>query len=982
MMSIIVSSDSIHRGRRHVERVMDAWLPRLSSTVWGGYLSQESIKKIVDELNSCPRGTKNTMAVSIIWQHDHRFEQIFFVGNRKRLEEGLAALGVAKSKRPNRKIPEFIRNLMLAARLGGKTHDLGKATPYYQQLFRGEQSEKGLRHECISAQILNNLSLYGTPALDEAEPAPQPIKLAKLTDWGAATLAAVATHHGKRAHALSRPQKAFQLSRTPRQLNERLADEIASLAHKLAKRTMADTAFPLALFSTRMSLMLGDYAQSSFEKSMAYGQSGECHAKAQKDVMYAKSDPLVPLRAHLDNVAARAESTAKNLFLYDWPALAPFEKPALMKSAPAGRFRWQHQAEYLIRKIGLGEHDASFIVLAAETGSGKTIGGYRIMSALRNDRPRFNFAVGFGALAVQTEAEYRTALGLSACQVALVVGKRFRKQAGQTDKNTADIDEEIEVLHGQSHTIPETLESALSNKMRKIISTPIIVTTIDHLAHVAAMNKGDDIPSALRLATSDMFIDEIDSFDAQGLHVIARLAYLCGIYARHFVISSATVTPEIVRLLHHAWREGYRIYQSIFGGKAYMALITNVEQADDNLSKVFAQDEIEVMIEHMGYIAQVITRRCETSPRFLELLPLERRSDQDNGPFEQIFTHCLRLAGQHQQENFSGGFVMFNTAKDAQAFTRWMIDKISETDLDCHVKITCYTSRLSRKNRQKTERFLAKLYNRKNDTWLHAHEYQRLTDKGKKKCIHIVATTSIMGVGRDYDFDWCILEPATEKALIQAVGRVMRHRLQRPGSANVALMENTLHALKSKKKLQGEELFDPHGASPLSGNPLREKSDKAPANIHNLINTLEKASEGFALSQHKVGITSGFRLGEAPSVVDKVDRKYIEYIHHEGRGIERVPAGLSIARFLRDTLKKEADNPLISPRVDNITLRQRDQTETVKLDETEKNIHFVEIEDESMFALPLKHEPDDEIVVYLSLSKINYNPNLGYFSGQ
>lgn len=974
MMSIIVSSDSVHKGRRHVERVMDAWLPRISSNTWAGYLSRESIKKIVEQLNSCARGTKNTMAVSIIWEHDHRFEQIAFVGNRKRLEEGLAALGKAKTKFSNRKTPDFIKSLMLAARLAGKTHDLGKATDFYQRWFLGGERDISIRHERISAQILNNLFSMGKIALDDAEPVRHSIDLYGLPDWQAIALAAVATHHGKREEAFSKPDKAFELIAAPRQMSDRLADEIATLADRLKDRPMPEAAYPLALFSARMGLMLGDYAQSSFEKSMAYAQEGEWHTEPKKGAIYAKSKPLVPLRAHLDNVASRAQNVAKAIFQHDWPALAPFEKPDLMKRTPKGRFAWQHRAEYLIRGMNLVEHDAAFIVLAAETGSGKTLGGYRIMSALRDDRPRFNFAVGFGALAVQTEVEYRSMLGLSQDQAALVVGKRFRKQEEISDKDE-EFDEEIEVLHGRDDAIPESLKSALNNKMRRIIATPVVVTTIDHLVSAAAMSKGDDIPSALRLATSDMFIDEIDSFDARGLHVIARLAFICGLYGRHFVTSSATVTPEIVKMLHHAWREGYSTYQSVFGGQAHMAFITNAEENGNNLSAAMDGEDIEGMIKHMKHAGGVISKRAGAAVRFLDILPLER--GEKEAQFERIFKACLALAEHHGQENMSGGFVMFNTASDAQWFTVWMLDRL-KSDPDTNVKITCYTNRLSRKNRQKVERFLGELYNRKDDAWRHSEHYMRLTDNSRKKCVHIIATTSIMGVGRDYDFDWCVLEASTEKSLIQAAGRVQRHRLTRPEAANVLLMESTLKALTSKKRLRGADLFERRGTSPVLDDPL--KNAGAPTKVIAPIRGLEKACDGFALNKHKAGITSCFRLTDPVSKIDEVDRRYVEYVHHECRGVQRVRTGVSVARFLHEALRKNASNPFVSTKFDSITLREHDWKVTLYLDQTEKNISFEEIEGErSMFALPLKHEPGDEIMIYYKSSEVRYNPNLGYF---
>lgn len=62
-----------------------------------------------------------------------------------------------------------------------------------------------------------------------------------------------------------------------------------------------------------------------------------------------------------------------------------------------------------------------------------------------------------------------------------------------------------------------------------------------------------------------------------------------------------------------------------------------------------------------------------------------------------------------------------------------------------------------------------------------------------RTCPFIVVATPVEEVGRDHDFDWAVLEPSSAQSLVQAAGRVNRHRFLRlEGTYNIAILQYNL----------------------------------------------------------------------------------------------------------------------------------------------------------------------------------------------
>ena len=112
----------------------------------------------------------------------------------------------------------------------------------------------------------------------------------------------------------------------------------------------------------------------------------------------------------------------------------------------------------------------------------------------------------------------------------------------------------------------------------------------------------------------------------------------------------------------------------------------------------------------------------------------------------------------------------------------------------------------------------------------------------------IVVATPVEEVGRDHDFDWAVLDVSSAQSLVQAAGRVNRHRLRPCGDApNIAVPQfNWRHCRNSDR---GEP------RAPAFCWPGYEGKDKERYSIHDLAQILP-------WREGRLVITADVRLGE------------------------------------------------------------------------------------------------------------------------
>jgi CRISPR-associated endonuclease/helicase Cas3 len=120
------------------------------------------------------------------------------------------------------------------------------------------------------------------------------------------------------------------------------------------------------------------------------------------------------------------------------------------------------------------------------------------------------------------------------------------------------IEEDSHVLYEGNVTDHPLLSRALANpEIRKLISAPMLVCTVDHLTPATeSLRAGRQIAPMLRLMSSDLILDELDDYDLNDLPALTRLVHWAGLLGARVVLSSATLPPALVEGMFMAYRAG------------------------------------------------------------------------------------------------------------------------------------------------------------------------------------------------------------------------------------------------------------------------------------------------------------------------------------------------------------------------------------------------------------------------------------------
>ena len=264
----------------------------------------------------------------------------------------------------------------------------------------------------------------------------------------------------------------------------------------------------------------------------------------------------------------------------------------LAKPTGVDRFKWQNSAFKLVAKHQQASKDHGFFgVNMASTGAGKTIGNARIMYGLADPKKgaRFTIALGLRVLTLQTGLSFRKNLNLQDDQLAILVGgsahrKLFEMSHAPDTGESTEIAQEVDTRYGaqafgsesSEELVDELIDSSIdyndyealnldtviaNPKARDLLFAPIVTCTVDHLIQASECKRGGKyIAPLLRLLSSDLILDEPDDFDQADLPALTRLMYLAGLMGTRVLLSSATLTPDLVTGLFNAYLSGRHVF--------------------------------------------------------------------------------------------------------------------------------------------------------------------------------------------------------------------------------------------------------------------------------------------------------------------------------------------------------------------------------------------------------------------------------------
>ncbi|EPV2500162.1 type I-F CRISPR-associated helicase Cas3f [Enterobacter hormaechei] len=574
-----------------------------------------------------------------------------------------------------------------------------------------------------------------------------------------------------------------------------------------------DNLFTLHL--SRLSLMLADHFYSS---QPAY--SGWQDDAVQ---IWANSnpEPNQKLDEHNVGVAHHALLMGRSLptLRRALPAIA--RNKAFRERAKDPRFFWQNKAWDVASSLRDKSAEQGFFgINMASTGCGKTFANARIMYALADEQEgcRFSVALGLRTLTLQTGHALQSRLGLDDDTLAVVTGAAAVKelyQGNDTEDNNSASDEAFFASHHYVHyegaTSGGTAQQWLSKEpaLNRLVSAPVLVTTIDHLMPATeGVRGGRQIPAMLRLLTSDLVLDEPDDFDIDDLHALCRLVNWAGMLGSRVLLSSATLPPALTEALFEAYREGRKAWQAACGQSDRPMNICCAWFDEYGAQSQDVADDAHFRRTHGDFVRQRIKRLPEQPRvRLGKLAAVEPQSssktDVVSALAQTLRQQMIALHGLHHSTHNAGKSVSFGLVRMANinplvAVAQTLMALPSPDNYCIHYCV--YHSQHPLAVRAAIEKRLDCAFTRHEPEriWQLPEVKQALASQ-EQHHLFVVLGTSVLEVGRDFDADWGIIEPSSMRSLIQFAGRIQRHRQIVPDNENLVILERNVHALRGEK---------------------------------------------------------------------------------------------------------------------------------------------------------------------------------------
>lgn len=876
-MNVLFISECGKQALEETRRVLDQFAERKGSRVWQTPITQEGLKTVRSLLRKTARKNtavacywirkKNCSQLMWIVGNKKMFNEQGSVPTNRTTRN---RLDMYQDTQMN-----AIQTVALIAGIAGLFHDFGKASILFQQKLehKNQYNYEPSRHEWISIQLFQkfvaqksdtewltdlydgNFSCDGCLDIREIESfdiADLP-PLAQCISW------LILSHHRlpvtrNRKNLTVEAMKKWaedSIDRSWNSLNhtnEAFTKEIeiqnftfpkglpwqsktwCLKAKELSKRALClpnlaeyaclQQALPMHL--SRLALMLADHAYSVKSPNGKW-QDPEYQVAANTD---AKTGRLKQqLDEHCVGVAQYAYLIAKMLPRLQQELPVIEGNRAFKVRAKNHKFKWQDRVYDQIRSIAsCTKHQGFFGVNIASTGTGKTFANARVMYALSESDGNCRFSIGLGlrSLTLQTGQALRNRLGLNEEQVGVRIGSQAFQSLYEDNHELIETEvtdscfDEADHIDFEGDITNSSIFGFIkeSDGIQKLLSSPILVSTIDYLMPASeGIFGGHQIAPILRLFTSDLVLDEPDDFELNDDPALARLVFFAGMMGSRVLLSSATLPKDLVTCLFESYRRGRRYFNAVTG-----------EQKDCPICCA-AMDEF-------GIITQNISNKQEFSTcykNFIELraqklikksehiqmadwLVIDENRHQNN-PIQQLADailkgiyqlsqkHKTRGSGKWEGKTVSTGIVRIANINPMVQLSEILLNTPVRENTRIHYCI--YHSQYPLIIRSNLEKELDVLLKRDkshcDDIFEKPIVKAALQSYPEDHHLFVVLATPVAEVGRDHDYDWAIIEPSSMRSIIQMSGRVQRHRRLMQTDPNILILNKNLKAIKGSK---------------------------------------------------------------------------------------------------------------------------------------------------------------------------------------
>lgn len=847
-MHVVLISLCQKKAWKKSRAILDSYALRSGERTWMTPLTMEGLSELRSAIRK--HATRQTSVACFRNIGRSRMSLLWIVGNRKGFSKNGITPVAIQIQKEKRSFPKWAKIASLLAESAGFMHDLGKfGTAFQDKLKKPEPTADPVRHEWLSMMLVREW--LGQESLPETHEKWASLWLetwkaigeipehdryscgapfdASIKTPAEALLFLIATHHrlpsgetlaDNKNHVRDESHIPEPMSIPEMETFQKIHQKIEKIRNSCQQAEVDPIYWKALTWIARAALILADHSVSSLEPA-----ANEMPFLDKPAVAYAntkkngnKRESNQELNWHLGHVGQEGSRMMFRILSLSPPSLSEDSVRKIQEPSTDRRYRWQNIAAQAISNSAKKNQSPHIIFNMAGTGSGKTRMNARAICSLKEESGdvRFATALNLRTLTLQTGDAYRHQIGIGEDELACVIGDSITQKLFEIGKKTdpasteniVDDDEnlpeeDLEAVSGfEWSDQPDWIKGFFKNKAKteSVIGSPVLVSTIDFLVDAGdPTRQGNHAMAMLRIMTSDLILDEIDSYDPDPMMSILRLVWLSGVFGRNVIVSSATLSRPVAAMIWRSYSSGIRTKGLLENEKtSFISMLV------DDLSipsRIVCDSEPVFMEGYEKHLDGMWSKMGQQTYRKSVLLKIEKNGRDS---FKKTVLDGIKLlhGKNHIVDGKTGKKISFGLIRMANIAPAIEIASHISSKMLESVRVACYHSQHPMIVRWNIECSLDILLNRKNgdDHIFLDSGIREILDQSKKESIlFVVVATPVEEIGRDHDFDWAIIEPSSTQSIVQTAGRVNRHRLEIVQQANIGILQYNLKEMEGKK---------------------------------------------------------------------------------------------------------------------------------------------------------------------------------------
>ncbi len=270
------------------------------------------------------------------------------------------------------------------------------------------------------------------------------------------------------------------------------------------------------------------------------------------------------------------------------------------------------------------------------------------------------------------------------------------------------------------------------------------------------------------------------------------------------LISTATIIPVEAQALFEAYKHGRDHYLKAKQDQSETSKICCAWFDECNTPNQQLIDSVEAFKQtHAKFVIERDKKLAKTSLKLRQGKLIDINGNEPSYSermASRIYQSIIELHKHHTvdlaDKHISIGLVRIANINPLVQIAKLLLAKDAPSNTRIHYCV--YHGQYPLLQRTSIEQLLDKALKRHDyDTWCKDSGIAEIVRSSKEQHhIFVVLATSVAEVGRDHDYDWAVVEPSSQRSIIQLAGRVQRHRKQTPKIANIHVLAKNYKGLK------------------------------------------------------------------------------------------------------------------------------------------------------------------------------------------